>query len=67
MKTTDRPPDGPNWPAFFRLLALGRLRRLGMAPLPPELRENRKRTSVSSAVANQSIHKESLKYPRLWV
>jgi hypothetical protein len=31
--------EGPNWPAFFRLLARGRLRRLGLAPMPPELKK----------------------------
>lgn len=33
--------DRPNWAAFFKLLAKGRMRRLGLAPMPPELKDKK--------------------------
>lgn len=44
--------EGPNWPEFFRLLAKGRMRRLGLAPLPPELKNkvNKKAANKSTAI-----------------
>lgn len=30
---------GPNWPAFYRLLAIGHFRRIGLLPVPKEVQE----------------------------
>jgi hypothetical protein len=32
-------PEGPDWKAFGRALAIAELRILGLAPVPPELQE----------------------------
>ena len=34
--------SGPDWKGFARILAIGRLRRLGIEPTPPEVLERKK-------------------------
>lgn len=38
--------EGPDWRAFGRMLAIGRLRRLGLAPIPPEVLEQMKEAGL---------------------
>ncbi len=54
--------SGPDWKAFGRALAIGELRILGLAPVPPELQEKVeqiRRERLELAVAEKQAPKAS--------
>lgn len=45
--------EGPNWRAFGRILAIGRLRRLGLKPIPREVVDRLKREGKTNLLPPQ--------------
>jgi len=47
--------SGPNWAGFARYLAIGRMRRLGILPMPKEVAERLEREKVEAAKQKSAV------------
>ena len=59
-RTRSEEPErtGPNWPAFYRYLAIGCLRKAGVLPMPKEVIERQKQVREGNDKSTALVRKE---------